>query len=153
MSAICAIMLLDESLDGSALIQRLTATMIRRGPDAREHWSSGKASLGHCMLRTTPESLRETQPTVSRDGHLAIVMDGRLDNLDELRRELNSDGSLPVGTPDAHYVLAGYQRWGRGVARRLLGDFAFVIWDARARTLYCARDCRSEEHTSELQSQ
>lgn len=141
MSAIAGLVLLDGGLDGTELIHKLTAAMTRRGPDARGHWVSGNVALGHCMLRTTPESVNETQPTTSRDGQLTIVMDGRLDNLDELRRELNVDGSLPTGTPDAHYVLAGYHRWGRGVARRLLGDFAFMIWDARARTLYCARDC------------
>ena len=141
MSAIAGIVLLDGGLDCNTLIQKLTAAMTRRGPDAREHWVSGNVALGHCMLRTTPESVNETQPTKSRDGQLVIVMDGRLDNLDELRRALNDDGSLPNGTPDAQYVLAGYERWGRGVARRLLGDFAFMIWDARARTLYCGRDC------------
>ena len=141
MSAIAGIVSLDGSLDCNALVQKVTAEMTRRGPDARGHWASGSVALGHCMLRTTPESVNETQPTLSRDGQLVIVMDGRLDNLDELRRALNDDGSLPNGTPDAQYVLAGYERWGRGVARRLLGDFAFMIWDARARTLYCARDC------------
>jgi asparagine synthase (glutamine-hydrolysing) len=141
LSAIAGIVLLDDRLDCTELIHKLTAAMTRRGPDARGHWVSGNVALGHCMLRTTPESVNESQPTVSRDGQWVIVMDGRLDHLDDLRRELNGDGSLPVGTPDAQYVLAGYQRWGHGVARRLLGDFAFIIWDARARTLYCARDC------------
>ncbi len=141
MSAIAGIVLLDHSIDCTALIHKLTAAMSRRGPDARGHWVSGNVALGHCMLRTTPESINETQPTMSWDGQLTIVMDGRLDNLDELRRKLNRDGSLPNGTPDAQYVLAGYERWGREVARRLLGDFAFIIWDARAQTLYCARDC------------
>ena len=141
MSAIAGLVLLDGSLDCTLLIHKLTATMTRRGPDARGHWVAGNVALGHCMLRTTPESVNEAQPVVSRDGQLVIVMDGRLDNLDDLRREINGDGSLPEGTPDAQYVLAGYQRWGRGVARRLLGDFAFIIRDARAQILYFARDC------------
>lgn len=141
MSAIAAILLLDERLEGAPLIEGLTRRMSRRGPDAREHWAAGRISLGHCMLRSTPESLHERQPTCSRDGNLVIVMDGRLDNLDELRRELNTDGSLPAGTPDALYVLAGYERWGPDVTRRLLGDFAFIIWDQRAQLLHCANDC------------
>src|SRR5687768_7065581 len=41
---------------------------------------------------------------------------------------------------DAELVLAAYARWGPGCAERLVGDFAFAVWDARARTLFAARD-------------
>jgi asparagine synthase (glutamine-hydrolysing) len=140
LSAVAGLITLDDRLNAAQLVQRLTSCMTRRGPDARSHWSKDRIALGHCMLRTTPESIDEVQPTKSSDGHHIIVMDGRLDNLDELRRELSFDALLPMGTPDAEYVLAGYRRWGHGVARRLLGDFAFVIWDDVEKKLFCATD-------------
>ena len=40
------------------------------------------------MLHSTPESLEETQPLTNEDGSLILVLDGRLDNWEELRREL-----------------------------------------------------------------
>ena len=41
---------------------------------------------------------------------------------------------------DADYVLAAYERWGSECVRRLLGDWAIVIWDTRERKLFCAKD-------------
>lgn len=140
MSAIAGIVLLDVSLDRTALIDKLTAAMTRRGPDARGHWFSGNVALGHCMLRTTPESVNETQPTTSLEARFTIVFDGRLDNIPELRRILASDIELPEATADAAFVLAAYRRWREECVAHLLGDFAFAIWDAVERRLFCARD-------------
>lgn len=41
---------------------------------------------------------------------------------------------------DAELILVAYQSWGSAAPKRLIGDFAFVIWDHRRRTLFCARD-------------
>src|SRR4029077_11929028 len=41
---------------------------------------------------------------------------------------------------DAALLHAAYQRWGAACAERLLGDFAFALWDPRRRLLVCARD-------------
>ncbi|HEX6099718.1 MAG TPA: asparagine synthase-related protein [Thermoanaerobaculia bacterium] len=37
-------------------------------------------------------------------------------------------------------VRDAWQRWGEDCAPHLEGDFAFAVWDARTRTLFCARD-------------
>src|SRR3712207_7847246 len=54
----------------------------------------------------------------------------------------------PATASDAELILRAYEAWGAAAPVRLLGDFAFAIWDPRRRRLVC----RSEEHTSELQS-
>ena len=64
-------------------------------------------------------------------------MDGRIDNRDELQAALGA--TLRTGT-DVELVLRAYQRWGEDSPRRILGDFAYAIWDSRARRLFCARD-------------
>lgn len=92
------------------------------------------------MLRTTPESVNETQPTASPDTRYTVVFDGRLDNIPELRRILASDIELPEGTADAAFVLAAYRRWREQCVAHLLGDFVFAIWDSVERRLFCARD-------------
>ena len=41
---------------------------------------------------------------------------------------------------DAQLILHAYHAWADECVEHLLGDFAFAIWDARARRLFCARD-------------
>ena len=41
---------------------------------------------------------------------------------------------------DAELVLRAYEIWGRDCLAHIDGDFALVIWDARQREAFCARD-------------
>lgn len=111
-----------------------------RGPDGINHWVNGSVALGQCMLRTTPESLEETQPLINEDESLVLVMDGRLDNWEELRSELLSRGAQLRTRADAELVLRAYEAWGEACLAHIDGDFAFAIWDTRKRDLFCARD-------------
>jgi asparagine synthase (glutamine-hydrolysing) len=92
------------------------------------------------MLRTTPESLEETQPLANEDESLALVMDGRVDNWEELRRALLGKGALLRTWADAELVLRAYEIWGHECLSHIDGDFALVIWDARRQEAFCARD-------------
>ena len=42
--------------------------------------------------------------------------------------------------PDSALLLRAYKKWGDDCADHLLGDFAFAIWDGRARKLVLGRD-------------
>ena len=92
------------------------------------------------MLRTTPESLQERQPLGNEDESVVLVMDGRVDNWEELRRELLDRGAVLRTRADAELVLRAYETWGPDCLVRLDGDFALVIWDGRRREAFCARD-------------
>ena len=41
---------------------------------------------------------------------------------------------------DRTLILNAYRRWGEGCPNHLLGEYAFVVWDAGTRTIFCARD-------------
>lgn len=140
MSAIAGIVSLSGKPIVAALIDRLTLSMTARGPDRRQTWQTERVALGHCLLRTTPEALHEEQPMASVDGHLRIVFDGRLDNRSELFRELRTRNVAIRDETDPALVLAAYSLWGEKVPERLLGDFAFAIWDSRENKVFCARD-------------
>ncbi len=140
MSAIAGILHFHGAPLEPVLIEKLTGALKRRGPDAQAHWIQGSVALGHCMLRTTAESLEEHQPLISQDKNLVLVWDGRLDNRDELRRDLIAAGAVLRNNTDAELALQGYATWGEDCPSRLLGDFAFVVWDARRRRLFCALD-------------
>src|SRR3989454_9825112 len=114
----------------------MLARLAHRGPDGAGVWSGGAVGLGHRLLHTTPESLREHLPLASGDGTLVLTADARIDNRGELLAALGRG----VEATDAELILAAYERWGERCPEHLLGDFAFVIWDARRATLFCARD-------------
>src|SRR5581483_2774076 len=67
-----------------------------------------------------------------------IVADVRLDNRAELLSQL--DGLRQPTLSDANLILQAYEAWGLAMPARLLGDFAFVIWDPRQQRLIAARD-------------
>jgi asparagine synthase (glutamine-hydrolysing) len=122
------------------LIERMTGAMSHRGSDGVGHWVSGPVALGHCMLRTTPESLEESQPLSNEEGSVVLVMDGRVDNWEGLRRALLDRGAALRTRADAELVLRAYEAWGRDCLSRIDGDFALVVWDGRRREAFCARD-------------
>lgn len=143
MSGITGIYNVDGRPVDRALLQRMTQAIAHRGPDGIGHWMAGPVALGHAMLHTTPESLRETQPLsmeASKQGGLCLTLDGRVDNRRELRAALEGKGCVPHTDTDAELVLRAYECWGEDCARHILGDFAFAVWDGGNRKLFCARD-------------
>ncbi len=88
----------------------------------------------------SPEDRYERQPCVGEDGQILSMFDGRLDNRSELLDALglHSPSHLPV--PDGEIVRAAYQRWEEEAVPRLLGEFAWAVWNARDGRLMLARD-------------
>ncbi len=140
MSGIAGIIHFDGAPVVPGLVEKMTAAMAYRGPDGINHWIKGSVALGQCMLRTTPESLEENQPLANEDQSLVLVMDGRVDNWEELRKELLGRGAVLRSRTDAELVLRAYQIWGKDCLARIDGDFALVIWDAKRKMAFCARD-------------
>jgi asparagine synthase (glutamine-hydrolysing) len=110
-------------------------TLARRGPDAAGELVGGAYGLGH---RLRGPASRPAQP-FSRGG-CAIVADVRLDHRTDLLRALDLVAGGRAPPDDAELVLRAYQRWGEDCVGRLLGDFAFAIWDEARHQLFCARD-------------
>jgi asparagine synthase (glutamine-hydrolysing) len=140
MSGICGIVNLDGCPVEPHLIERMMEPLRFRGPDAEQVWISGNVALGHTMLRTTRESEAERQP-LTLDGKVWITADARVDARSELIAALAAHGHPRADSAtDPELILRAYQTWGRDCPRHLLGDFAFAIWDAPSRALFCARD-------------
>jgi len=121
----------------SSLLEKMTATLAHRGRDASGVWRNGSVGLGNCLHRTTPESLHEILPLAIPEKKLTITADARLDNREELIAALDvSDHTIP----DSNLILLAYDKWGEACPEKLLGDFAFAIWDGQKQALFCARD-------------
>lgn len=140
MSAIAGILNFGGAPVKPGCMERVTAAMAPNGPDGISHWQNGPVALGHCMLRTTPETIREVQPLAGGSKNLVLIMEGRLDNREELERSLGAIGALRGRSSDAELVLRAYEVWGESSPQHLLGDFAYAIWDSRRQRMFCAVD-------------
>jgi asparagine synthase (glutamine-hydrolysing) len=134
-SGLAAIVRTDGAPVPDGLIDRLTASLAMRGPDAQTTWCAGEAALGHARLQigagATPQPL-------TLDGNTWIVADARVDD----RETLASALGMPSGpaASDAELILRAFIKWDARCVEHLLGDFAFAIWNRGRRRLFCARD-------------
>lgn len=140
MSAIFGILRFDDGEVSARDLERMSNVLVHRGPDGRKSVVDGAIGLGHCLMRVNQEDLFERQPLADRDADVTLVADCRIDNREELA------GIFGIGVadlrtmPDSAFVLHAYKKWGEDCAAHLLGDFAYAIWDRRARKLVLGRD-------------
>lgn len=73
MSAVVGLYYRDNQSVDRADLKRMTHILTHRGPDGQEIWCKGPVGFGHCMLFTTPESLKERLPLTNRTGNLTIM--------------------------------------------------------------------------------
>ncbi|MFB0612106.1 asparagine synthetase B family protein [Aurantiacibacter poecillastricola] len=140
MSGIAAILHTGGKPVEERCLHRMTEAISYRGPDGIDHWVSGNVALGHCAMHATAESSLASQPLANEDGTLVVVMDGYLSNWEELRTDLLQRGCRLRTRSDAELILRAYETWGENCPAHIDGEYAFVIWDARAQALYAARD-------------
>lgn len=110
------------------------------GPDRIGGWAEGQVGLGHLALWTTPEAVHESCPFGVPEAGVTVTADARIDNRAELMAKLNLRDGNDRSVGDVELIARAYMKWGEECLAHLVGDFAFALWDARARRLFCARD-------------
>lgn len=140
MSGIIGFVNFDGRPADEHLLGRMLDTIRHRGPDGLFTSVNGSVALGHAALHTTPEHLVEKQPFANEDCSIWLVLDGRVDNRQELRDGIEAKGEVLRDESDAELVLKAYVVWGKECPLKIIGDFAFAIWDQRRRQLFVARD-------------
>lgn len=138
MSAIVGIHYSDGREVAKSDIVAMVELLEHRGSDAQDVWREGAIAMGNRLRWTTAESVAEQLPWVSESG-LAITADARIDNRAELITRLKL-ASPEQEITDSQIILSAYEQWGESCPERLVGDFAFGIWDAARQRLFCARD-------------
>ncbi len=118
----------------------MTAVLGDHGADSDHQWSAESIFLGLKHLVVTPESAREKFPHQDSVTDMVITADARLDNRGELGQTFGINPAELASFPDSALILRAFQRWGADCPQRLLGDYAFAIWNPSKKTLFCARD-------------
>src|SRR5947209_6926607 len=119
---------------------RMLAAQSIYGRNGENRWTHGTISLGRRLAKLLPEDDHDTQPLKGRESSFVLVADLRLDNRDELIAQLHISAARAVMMCDAELLLAAFERWDDDCCDRLVGDFAFAVWDVRRQRLVLARD-------------
>ena len=92
------------------------------------------------MLGRDAHRLAGYGPTVSRWDSYVAAGDVRLDNRPDVLRWAGLHPAAAGDATDLELVVRAIAQQGDGVIPRILGDFAFVVWDLTSRRLVAARD-------------
>ena len=136
----------DPARRGSDLAQcvrAMTDVLVHRGPDSSGYWHDNESgiALGHRRLSIVDLSDAGHQPMVSADGRWVLTYNGEIYNADSLRPDLEALGARFRGHSDTEVLLEACARWGvEATLPRLIGMFAFALWDTAQRRLYLVRD-------------
>src|SRR5690349_15737065 len=126
--------------DDRPAVQSILDRLRHRGPDGEGVFQVGPLTLGHRRLAILDLSPAAGQPMVSTNGRFVISFNGEIYNFRELLEELRIEpGSLRT-TSDTEVLLLAWERWASDCLPRLVGQWAFALYDRQERRLWLARD-------------
>lgn len=128
----------DQPID-EEIIRRMLAIIRHRGPDQFGIYLDDRAALGSARLSII-DLEGGAQPISNEDGRLWIAFNGEIFDYLEHRQELERRGHLFSTDTDTEIILHLYEEMGPDCLRELNGQFAIALWDAKAHTLFLARD-------------
>jgi asparagine synthase (glutamine-hydrolysing) len=139
----------DEGKAASVLVA-MGECIRTRGPDSADTWQDAAAGIGlsHRRLAIVDLSPAGAQPMHSASGKFVIAYNGEIYNHPEIRAELEAANLAPAwrGHSDTETLLAAFEAWGVEAAiKKVIGMFAFALWDTKARSLTLVRDRLGEK--------
>lgn len=133
----CGIYITNIPFEKSEVIKKLKSIEFR-GPDNLGYEKTDDLSFGHLRLAILDLDERSNQPYDF--GHLKIVFNGEIYNFEDIKKELTVLGYKFETTSDTEVLIKGFAEWGKEMLPKLNGMFAFAIYDAKNKTIFCARD-------------
>jgi asparagine synthase (glutamine-hydrolysing) len=122
-----------------AVLERMNAAIVHRGPDDDGFFIDGGAALGMRRLSIIDVAGGQ-QPIHNEDRTKWIVFNGEIYNYQEIRADLEKRGHQFYTKSDTEAVVHLYDEYGVDCVQHLRGMFAFAIWDSREKSLFLARD-------------
>lgn len=123
------------------ILNNMIKTLEKRGPDAKGYYISPNVLLGHRRLIVVdPKGGLQPMTKVFQGKKYTLVYNGELYNTEDLRKELKSQGFTFDSYSDTEVLLTSYIYWGKDCVNKLLGIFAFGVFDEDKREVFLARD-------------
>jgi asparagine synthase (glutamine-hydrolysing) len=122
-----------------SLLARMTSSLRHRGPDGDGFHIEPGVGFGHRRLSII-DLAGGKQPLANEDDSVWITFNGEIYNFLELRDELLALGHQFRTRSDTETIVHAWEQWGEQCLQRMVGMFAFAVWDRAKRTLFLARD-------------
>jgi asparagine synthase (glutamine-hydrolysing) len=113
--------------------------LAHRGPDGSSCYIAGNIGLGFRRLSII-DLKTGMQPMFNEDQSIVAICNGEIFNHLELRTRLEASGHHFYSKSDVEVLPHLYEMYGMEMVDHLDGQFAFVVYDKRARKLIAARD-------------
>jgi asparagine synthase (glutamine-hydrolysing) len=139
MCGIAGFVNLRDRAAGTADLRRMMDVIAHRGPDGHGIYEDGTAFLGHRRLSII-DVTGGHQPMANETGSVYVTYNGEIFNHASIRPKLEQAGHRYTTRCDTETIVHAYEEFGADCVTRFRGMFAFAIWDAGRRTLFCARD-------------
>jgi asparagine synthase (glutamine-hydrolysing) len=125
----------------AAGVEAMSRAISHRGPDDEGLYCEGTVGLAHRRLAIIDLSSAGKNPIWTEDRSMAIIFNGEVYNYADVRKALGAEGVTFSTATDTEVVLKAVRHWGMaGALPRLIGMFAFAIWNPAERSLSLARD-------------
>ena len=123
------------------VVEKMTKTLSKRGPDDDNVWAETHAVFGHRRL-TVVDPIGGKQPMTKthQNNRYTLCYNGELYNTEDLRKELLRKGHTFSGHSDTEVLLTCYIEWKEQCVEYFNGIFAFAIWDEKEQKVFIARD-------------
>lgn len=125
-------------------LRAMTDAQRHRGPDGEGFHAEPHVGFGHRRLAIV-DPAGGAQPMATVDGAVVVITNGEIYNHEVLRRALEARGHVFRSRSDTEVLLHGWREWGAEMPARLVGMFAFALWDRRTGQLLLARDPLGEK--------
>ena len=123
------------------VIEKMLATMHRRGPDDRGIYRDRDTTLLHARLAIIDiEGGRQPMLLQQGDETYVLIYNGELYNTEEIRHDLLKAGHCFSGHSDTEVLLHAYAEYGEACVERFNGIFALAVWESKRGRLFLARD-------------
>jgi asparagine synthase (glutamine-hydrolysing) len=130
----------DGSGADAETVEAMLARLERRGPDDHGVAQDGPLTLGHRRLAILDLTSAGHQPMASASGRTVVSFNGEIYNFADLRRELGLAPGDLRSTTDTEILLHAWERWGEGALDRMVGQWAFALYERDRRRLWLVRD-------------
>jgi len=122
------------------ILHQMDEVLSHRGPDGHGEFFQNNVGLANRRLAIIDPTSAGNQPMSTREGDLWITFNGEIFNYRKLREELEKKNYKFRTQTDTEVLLNLYVEYGQNFVGKLLGQFAFCIYDKKKNYFILARD-------------